>query len=64
MNVADWQKITDSLSPDTPVIFYNASETPLHSDRYCEGLSVSVSRLWDAREGWLPCLLVELGEEC
>lgn len=60
MVVGDWNNITASLSPDTPVIFYNSAEEPLPSDSYCEGLSVVPSRLWSGREGWIPCVMVEL----
>ena len=64
MNVGDWNEITASLSPDTPVIFYNFAEKPLPPDAYCEGVAVRPSRLWDACEGWHPCVTVDLGEEC
>lgn len=64
MIVGDWAKITASLTPETPVIFYNSCEKPLESDRYCEGAAVKPSRLWDAKTGWVPCVLVVLGEEC
>lgn len=64
MIVGDWIRITASLSPDTPVIFYNSSAKPLENDAYCEGSAVYPSRLWDAKVGWIPCVTVELGEEC
>lgn len=63
MIVQDWIEITATLSPDTPVIFYNSAEKPLESEAYCEGRAVTPSRLWDARAGWLPCVTVDLGEE-
>ncbi len=64
MIVGDWIRITASLSPETPVIFYNSSEKPLNSEGYCEGVGIAPSRLWDARCGWIPCVMVMLGEEC
>ncbi len=64
MTVGDWNRITASLSPDIPVIFYNAAEKPLPADTYCEGAALCLSQLWDARLGWCPCVTVDLGEEC
>ena len=64
MVVKDLNQITACLSPDTPVIFYNSARESLASDAYCEGVAVRLSRLWNAREGWLPCVTVDLGEEC
>ena len=64
MVVNDLNQITASLSPDTPVIFYNSAANCLPSDTYCEGVAVRLSQLWSAREGWLPCVMVDLGEEC
>ena len=63
MTVDDWKRITESLSPDIPVIFYNPNNRPLAAESYCDGGSVSISKLWDCRKGWLPCVLVELGKE-
>lgn len=64
MTIEDWNRITASLSPETPVIFYNSAEEPLPPDAYCEGAALHLSRLWDARVGWMPCVTVDLGEEC
>ena len=64
MIASDLNRITASLSPDTPVIFYNSTENSLPSDAYCEGVAVRVSRMWSPREGWRPCVTVDLGEEC
>lgn len=33
------------------------------SDIYFDGLKVEVSRYWDWRQGWLPCVMVTLKEE-
>lgn len=62
MVVGDINKITASLSPDTPVIFYNSAAEPLSEDAYCDGVAVYPSRMWIGREGWTPCLTVELGQ--
>ena len=62
MVVGDIQKITASLSPDTPVIFYNSCTEPLSEDTYCDGVAVYSSRMWDGPNGWTPCLTVELGQ--
>lgn len=64
MVVSDLNRITASLSPDTPVIFYNSAENCLPPDAYCEGVAVRLSTLWNAHEGWLACVTVDLGEEC
>ena len=62
MIVGDIHKITSAISPDTPVIFYNSNASPLPSDNYCDGLSIRASQMWVGREGWVPCVLVELGQ--
>ncbi len=64
MIVQDLNRITASLSPETPVIFYNSAENCLPAGTYCDGVAVRLSRLWTAREGWVPCVTVDLGEEC
>lgn len=64
MVVSDLNRITDTLSPDTPVIFYNSSADSLSPDTYCDGVAIRLSELWSAREGWRPCVTVDLGEEC
>ncbi len=63
MVVGDWQTITATQSPDTPVIFYVAADHPLEEGTYCDGASVAPSRMWTPQDGWLPCVTVTLVEE-
>lgn len=62
MIVGDIKKITATLSPDLPVIFYNSTAEPLASDAYCDGATIKTSQMWVGREGWVPCVVVELGQ--
>ena len=61
MVLEEWERLVRGLSPDTPVIFYQAESQPLSPDSYCDGKSVRLSQMWEGREGWRPCVLVELG---
>ncbi len=63
MVLGDWQQIVSTLSPETPVIFYVAQADGLAPDRYCCGRAVLPSRMWTARDGWVPCVTVDVGEE-
>ncbi len=61
MVLGDWQEIVATLSPDTPVIFYRADAETMPEDSYCDGLRVAPSSMWSSREGWQPCVTVDLG---
>ncbi len=63
MSVGDCMRIMATLSPEMPVIFYNSSEEPLKGEDYCEGVNIALSRLWDARLGWIPCVMITIGAE-
>ncbi len=60
MVLEDWSEVTAALPPDTPVVFYNASTRPLEPEGYGDGTAVFPSRMWTARDGWVPCVTVEL----
>lgn len=62
MKQTDWQAIQEKMESDTIVLFTLAGDKPLRPGDYCEGVSISPSRVWDGRQGWQPCILVELGE--
>ena len=62
MVLGEWQGLVQRLDAQTPVIFRLQGDQPLSPDGYCEGLSVTPSRMWDRKQGWQPCLLVELGD--
>ena len=58
MTAGEWQCLPP-IAPNTPVLFYSAGG--LAAESYCDGAQVRISRYWDGRRGWQPCVLVELG---
>ena len=34
----------------------------MHNEDFCDGLTVASSHMWEGRIGWIPCVLVTLGE--
>jgi len=62
MKLEDWKRVVKEMPADTPVIFYQTAEKPLTEGGYCDGLRVAPSRMWEGHRGWVPCVLVELGQ--
>jgi len=60
--LGDWQRLAQEMPPDTPVIFRYDGERPMENEDYCDGLTAAPSHMWEGRVGWLPCILVTLGE--
>lgn len=65
MCIGEWSRIVAETPPQMPVLFYLPEPTQKlpASDIYFDGLQVEVSRYWDWRQGWLPCVMVTLKEE-
>lgn len=62
MVLGDWQRLAQEVPPDTPVIFRYDGRRAMETEDYCDGLQVSLSRMWEGHAGWQPCILVTLGE--
>ncbi|MBQ9860599.1 MAG: hypothetical protein IJO76_08020 [Clostridia bacterium] len=62
MVLRDWRAVLQEMPADTPVIFCVTAENAPHFGDYCVGRRVFPSRMWEGKEGWKPCVLVELGE--
>ena len=62
MCLKEWNRLLGQLPEDTPVIFYQSAEKPLLSGTYCDGIDVTASRMWEGKRGWVPCVVVTLGE--
>ena len=60
--LGEWQRLAQEIPPNTPVIFRYDGRRPMETEDYCDGLSVAPSHLWEGRNGWVPCILVTLGE--
>lgn len=60
--LGEWQRLAQELPPDTPIIFRYDGEHPMENEDFCDGLTVAPSQMWEGRIGWVPCVLVTLGE--
>ena len=60
--LGDWQRLAQDLPPDTPVIFRYDGQGSMEEGDYCDGLRVTPSQMWEGHTGWVPCVLVVLGE--
>lgn len=60
--LGEWQRLAQEMPPDTPILFRYDGRQPMENGRYCDGLRVVPSRMWEGHTGWSPCILVELGE--
>ena len=60
--LGEWQRLAQELPPDTPIIFRYDGERSMHNEDFCDGLTVAASQMWEGRVGWIPCVLVTLGE--
>ena len=60
--LGDWQRLAQEMPPDTPVIFRYDGQGSMENEDYCDGLRVSASHMWEGHSGWVPCVLVVLGE--
>ena len=60
--LGDWQRLAQEMPPDTPVIFRYDGQGSMENEDYCDGLRVQSSHMWEGHSGWVPCVLVVLGE--
>ncbi len=58
MTVGDWKPFLDKLPPDMPVFFYFCGDA--RATEYGEGTKPRLSRIYDPREKWLPCVKVDI----
>lgn len=65
MCIGEWSRMVAECPAQMPVLFYlpeSARGLP-DSEVYFDGSQVELSRYWDWKQGWLPCVMVTLREE-
>lgn len=63
MCIGDWNRLVSGIPPETPVFFHLPEPVGEDPDPYFDGVGAELSRYWDWRQGWLPCVMVTLQKE-